>query len=97
MLNLVSHDVCCFDCNMADISYFNMCFNSLGAAVCSEDSEAAKVVNKFLAEEVARACKNNKTHNCFSSDLQAFKNSEHVTGGIKKGLKGLDTYEQVGC
>ena len=68
-----------------------------GKALCSEDSEAAKVVNKFLAEEVARACKNNKTHNCFSSDLQAFKSSEHVKEGIKQGLKGLDTYAQVGC
>ncbi len=67
-----------------------------GAASCSEDAGAAKVVNEYLAEEVARACRNNKTHNCFSADLQAFKGSEHVKDAIKLGLAGLETYAQVG-
>jgi len=66
-----------------------------GEAYCSEDAGAAATVNKFLAEELARACENNKSHNCFSSDLQAFKNSEHVSEAIKMGLEGLETYAQV--
>jgi hypothetical protein len=74
-----------------------MCAHAAGEATCPGDAEAARVVNTFLAEEVARACRNNKTHNCFSSDLQAFKSSEHVTGSIKQGLRGLETYAQVGC
>ena len=68
---------------------------STGEACCSEDAEAANTVNKFLAEELARACRNNKSHKCFSSDLQAFKSSEHVSKAIKMGLEGLETYAQV--
>ena len=52
-------------------------------------------VTKFLAEEVARACRNNKTHACFTSDLQAFKNSSYVYEEIKQGLQGFDTYAKV--
>jgi hypothetical protein len=68
---------------------------STGEASCLEDAKAAATVNKFIAEELARACRNNKSHNCFSSDLQAFKNSEHVSEPIKTGLEGLETYAQV--
>ena len=63
--------------------------------MCQEDKDAADDVNKFLAEELARACRFNKSHNCFSADLQAFRNSKHVDDAIKQGLKGLGTYAKV--
>ena len=74
-----------------------MCADLAGTASCPEEAEAAEMVNRYLAEEVARACKNNKTHSCFTSDFQAFKNSDHVKDKIKKGLKGLENFDQVGC
>ena len=52
-------------------------------------------MNKFLAEELARACRYNKSHNCFTADLQAFKSSQYVDAAIKRGLQGLDTYAKV--
>ena len=66
-----------------------------GDAVCQEDQDAADAVNKFLAEELARACRFNKSHSCFTADLQAFRSSEHVDKAMKDGLKALDTYAKV--
>ncbi|CAL8465844.1 g5380 [Coccomyxa elongata] len=66
-----------------------------GDAVCQEDQDAVDAVNKFLAEELARACRFNKSHSCFTADLQAFRSSEHVEKAMKDGLKGLDTYAKV--
>ena len=63
--------------------------------MCPEDEATAANVNKFLAEELARACRYNKSHNCFTADLQAFKSSKHVDAAIKRGLQGLDTYAKV--
>lgn len=61
--------------------------------MCLEDKDAADAVNKFLAEELARACRFNKSHNCFTADLKAC--SEHLSEAIKDGLQGLDTYAKV--
>ncbi|CAL8470203.1 g9745 [Coccomyxa elongata] len=66
-----------------------------GVAVCPEDPAAAEAVNIFLAEELARSCRYNKSHAAFTADLLAFKNNPHVSAEIKEGLKGLDTYEKV--
>lgn len=66
-----------------------------GEVICPEDPVAAAAVNKFLGEELARACRYNKSHNCFTADLRAFKCSEHVDAAIKEGLHGLDTYAKV--
>ena len=68
---------------------------SSGEAQCPEDAAAAAAVNKFLAEELARVCCYNKSHSCFTADLQAFKRNQHVDEAIKKGLQGLDTYAKV--
>lgn len=69
--------------------------SSAGEALCPEDAATAAAVNRYLAEELARACRYNKSHNCFTADLQAFKCSQHVDDAIKKGLQGFDTYAKV--
>lgn len=52
-------------------------------------------MNKFLADELARACRYNKSHNCFTADLHAFMCNQHVDDAIKMALQGLNTYAKV--
>ena len=61
----------------------------------AEDAEAARHVNTFLAESVARACRFNKSHACFDADLQAHVKSPMVTPKYKEMLAGMDTYKKV--
>ena len=57
-----------------------------GQPNCAEDPEAARHVTRFLAQSVARACRFNKSHACFNTDLQAYIKDPMVGRDFKKAL-----------
>jgi hypothetical protein len=67
----------------------------VGEAICAEDKEAARQVTRYLAAQVAHACRFNMSHACFEAGVQAYSQDPMVKPEFREKIAQLATYKKV--
>ena len=67
----------------------------VGEAMSAEDKEAARQVTRYLAEQVAHACRFNTSHACFEAGVQAYSQDSMVKPEFREKIARLATYKKV--